>query len=308
MEEPAGLLDHIKNQLLCWLETDRGKDRVLLTDTFRPSMLACRDLESVRLLLSQQVYATEPTMRLTTRNIDWLITEAHKSYRGGFPNQRTRMDLELEWHGPYSVVEGRSVPCLFSSMDEATGCPGVYLWTVSYGDEELIFYVGKTDASFTKRLRTEFRSCRKRAWDWIADPEVRKARIGRPDCLDWIPDPEQFQRGVKAWVYKPLVGGRPDLEKWVANEAHFADCWNRFLQCLRIFIAPVAEGGGQVKDVETALMWAVWDHEDATRIEPGSEEYFLSNGRPIPKRLPYRFTVRSNSPVRFRGLGPVISG
>jgi hypothetical protein len=80
VEPPEERLEHIKSQLLSWLETDRGKDRMLLTDTFRPSMLACRDLESVRLLLSQQVYATKPSMRVTPTNIEWYIKEADKTF------------------------------------------------------------------------------------------------------------------------------------------------------------------------------------------------------------------------------------
>lgn len=217
------------------------------------------------------------------------------------------MNLDLRWHGPYSVIEGTTTPCLFTSATETTGCLGVYLWTVQSGDEDLVFYVGKTDVNFAHRLSTEFRSRRRRAWDWVDDPEMRRARIARPDCWDWVPDPEQLQRGVKKWVYEPRGWKKPNLALWAEHEARFQDCWRRFVETVRIFVAPMTGTRREIKDTETALMWAVWNHEDANRL-PGSDGYFLTNGAPIPRRLPYQYSIRSAAPVRFRGIGEVVSG
>lgn len=217
------------------------------------------------------------------------------------------MNLELRWYGPYSVIEGATMPYFFAAKSEIIDRPGVYLWTIPFDNEELVLYVGKTVESFSKRLWTEFRRRRGTAWNWIADPAVRKSRISRPDCWDWIPDPEQLQRGVKKWLYEPYGWMKPNLESWIEHESHFHSCWLRFLQIVRIFVAPITGTRREVRDTETALMWAVWDHEDANRPS-GVGRYFLTNGTPVPKRLPYRYSISINAPVRFRGLGEAVSG
>jgi hypothetical protein len=199
------------------------------------------------------------------------------------------MNIHLQWYGPYSVLEGTQLPYLFAPAVEPATSPGVYLWTIHYGGEELVHYVGKTEG--------KARTLGMRLWE-----EFGKRRPG----FGWVPDPEKLQRGIKEWVYQPHGVKKPNMAAWMKNESFFEECWQRFLQMLRIFVAPMPLDQAHIKDTETALMWAVWDYEDATWGKDQTE-YFLTNGPPIPTRLSYPYTIRMESPARFRGLGEAIS-
>jgi hypothetical protein len=198
------------------------------------------------------------------------------------------MNVLLQWHGPFSVVEGTNLPYLFDPANKPADHPGVYLWTIHSNGEEFVQYVGKTDVTLRGRLWTEFQPNRKPGWDWI-------------------PDPEELLRGHKVWLYEPKGVRKPHMEKWLKNEAFFKECWKRYLQLLRIFIAPMSPNKTEIRDTETALMWAVWDHEDANWDSEQQEDYFLTNGRPIPRRLSHPFNITMSTHARFRGLGEVIS-
>lgn len=198
------------------------------------------------------------------------------------------MNITLDWHGPFSVVKGTDLPLVFDASPTLIDRPGVYLWTINRDHEELVHYVGKTDRSFRTRLSEEF---------VLSKPE-----------LCWIPDIEKLQKGVKQWLYEPRSTRRPNADKWAENAQFLMDCRRRYLQAIRIFIAPMDCGRAEIKNTETALMWAIWDHEEAAWNSDEEIAYYLINGSPIPERLstPYKITMRSNS--RFRGLGDSISG
>ena len=214
------------------------------------------------------------------------------------------MNIQLRWRGPYSVIEGTKLPCLFTSEDAAIGRPGVYLWTVERHAEEMVFYVGKTDESFRKRLWTEFRAVRRKRWDWIADPQERIRGIRRPDCWDWTPDAKLLRKGVRRWTYQPLGSKKPYMPAWIEKESVVDAAWRGFLKTIRIFITPTMGAVRRRKDIETALTWAVSDHEGS--ICKTDDDYFLSC---TPARtLTYKYRIRSVAPVTFRGLSPVISG
>ncbi|MBX9580075.1 MAG: hypothetical protein K2X87_07165 [Gemmataceae bacterium] len=213
------------------------------------------------------------------------------------------MSFQFDWLGPFSVLEGASTPSVFTSDVEAARHPGVYLWTVPCGDEELVLYVGRTTRGLRMRLSEELRWRRKKAWDWFPDPHERRVRVRRPDCWDWIPDPVQLGQGVKVWLYEPWGWQEPDLVKWVADEPFHADRWRQYLQLLHVYISPMPGSSCQViKDAETALMWSVWDHEDVLRQPTTREGYFLTN-EAIPYRLPYEYQIRSSAANRIRGIG-----
>jgi hypothetical protein len=199
------------------------------------------------------------------------------------------MKIDLQWHGPFSLVQGATLPNLFDAANEPADCPGVYLWTVHSKGEELVHYVGKTDRSFRIRLGEEF----------AAD---------REEGCDWIPDVEKLRQGFKEWLYEPHGVRKPNLDKWAKNEAFFKKCWACYLETLRIFVAPMALDKKTIKDTETALMWALWDHEDTIWDAKNQKDYFLTNGRPIPARLSFPHTITMVTSLRFRGLPRVISG
>ncbi len=219
------------------------------------------------------------------------------------------MDITLHWHGPFSVVEGQTDQCLFSADPCIVRQCGVYLWTIPHIAEHLVAYVGKTDGAtgtFHRRLWTELRSRRSRAWEWIADPIERQARAARPDPWDWIPDVPKLRRGVKAWLYEPGGWAKPNLPAWEAGESRFRLAWRRYLSLLRVFVAPMDDQTQHIRATETALIRAVWDHETAlSQRKP--VRHFVQNVSE-PARLTYPYRVLSVAPVALRGITPVVEG
>ena len=197
------------------------------------------------------------------------------------------MDITLNWHGPFSVINGETDPRLFSADPCIVRQCGVYLWTIPRGAEHLVAYVGMTHGktvNFCKRLKQEL---------WIDWPEYFH-----------IPDVPKLKQDIKEWIYKPLSWGKiPDSEAWELGESQFRQAWQQYLRLLRVFVAPMADQPQQIRATETALIRAVWDHENATR--PETEEYFLQNVHE-PRRLTCTYRVRSVAPMALRGITPEI--
>ena len=197
-------------------------------------------------------------------------------------------EIHLQWHGPYSIVDGTGLPNLLTTDDEAARHPGVYLWTIPFNGEELIHYVGKAEQPLRVRAKQEFR--------------MKHGNRG------WIPDPDKLSNGIKEWVYAPHTMKKANEEAWAINPAYFTKCWDEYLKMLRVYIAPMPEYLADIRDAETALMWAVWDHENSRRDAASDPDYFfLTNGHPVPKRVVRSLSIRMSTPARFRGLGSTIS-
>ena len=63
--------------------------------------------------------------------------------------------LTLEFKGPFCWLGGDSVTSIFDAEVGRKG--GVYLWTVSIEQGELIYYVGQTGRAFSLRMLEHFR-------------------------------------------------------------------------------------------------------------------------------------------------------
>ena len=62
--------------------------------------------------------------------------------------------LTIEFYGPFSWTSTDDSTSVFKSSIAAK--LGVYLWTVSTSEGELIYYVGQTGRSFSVRMREHF--------------------------------------------------------------------------------------------------------------------------------------------------------
>ena len=63
--------------------------------------------------------------------------------------------MVVHFHGPYSWVDDKGVDCIATTDlgQEA----GLYLWTITLAEGELIYYVGQTGRSFRTRMLEHFK-------------------------------------------------------------------------------------------------------------------------------------------------------
>ena len=66
--------------------------------------------------------------------------------------------MENEYHvdfmGPFSWLGHEETSSIFEAP-EGKKC-GIYLWTVQFEESELVHYVGKTNRSFSQRMKEHF--------------------------------------------------------------------------------------------------------------------------------------------------------
>ena len=201
--------------------------------------------------------------------------------------------FHLNWHGPFSVIEGTNDPCVYSDRSEVGKQKGVYVWTIPVGDEYLVCYVGKAEnqKGLFSRLRTEFRKKHAKHCD--------------------IVDGELLLNGTRKQLYKPLDSkGKPDLVKWRVDPEGYTKHRDVFEQSVRLFIAPMQDDQKHIRFAEAALIHTVWDYEfDHWDIIPNDYDWYFLNmdDKNGPKRptAPYRITMSFPRGIRIRGFKKV---
>lgn len=66
------------------------------------------------------------------------------------PNPGPAMDLQVDFHGPFSALDEGGVRCLF--VEEIAKRSGIYLWTIHVEGERRLWYVGQTRRGFGQRM------------------------------------------------------------------------------------------------------------------------------------------------------------
>jgi len=84
----------------------------------------------------------------------------------------------VEFSGPYSWNGSAETTSIFDA--EISKNAGIYLWTVSYGDAELIYYVGETGRNFAIRMLEHFQEHCSGGYH-LYNPSL--FRLGQKECL-----------------------------------------------------------------------------------------------------------------------------
>lgn len=149
--------------------------------------------------------------------------------------------IELHFSGPYAWVSSPSVRVLRDS--EAARGPGIYLWTVPTAEGELVYYVGETGRSITKRM----------------DEHLSQQLSGGYRVYD----PDAFVRGVKDLLWRGVYGpgSESSVQGFVDRLPELAPALVRFVRLIRFHIAPTD-----------------CDKRTRQRIEAGLSAYLRSQG------------------------------
>jgi hypothetical protein len=183
----------------------------------------------------------------------------------------------IRFQGPFSWGLDKDIPSIFDA--EVGRESGVYLWTVSLPDGELIYYVGETGRSFAQRMLEHFKE---------------HSSGGYHLC-----SPEPFARGEKI----PLWPGRfdPDSKTSVADFLnHLKVLWPAIIELAkmyRFFLAPFNCDRRLRQRIEAAIANCLYE-------QAGIIGSFQERGvRYIPRRKDESpITVSFESPTKFLGL------
>ena len=142
------------------------------------------------------------------------------------------MSLSIQWFGPYSFLQEDNLFHNPLSLEK-----GVYLWTIQYQSEYLVYYVGQTGTSFALRNLQHIQS--------YLNGFYR------------IYDPEMFAKGEKVLIWggmwKPDRKDPKFMTEFLINYPQFAPKILSFVGIFRLFIAPI-DGNERVRErIEAAV-------------------------------------------------------
>ncbi len=139
------------------------------------------------------------------------------------------IEISLEFSGPFAW----SSPCVFDA--HVSSHAGIYLWTVSTPEGDLIYYVGETGRDFTTRLTEHLK-------DQLAG-------------MYRIYDPHLFLQGVKKPLWNGMFGRLRErgLSDFVAKLSELSPALIRYVQIIRFHLAPLECDDRFRKRIEAAL-------------------------------------------------------
>ena len=140
--------------------------------------------------------------------------------------------LSIQWYGPYNFIQNEN---LFTNPLSQRN--GVYLWTIPFENNYLVYYVGQTGASFAIRSFQHLQSYL--------------------NGLYRVYDPEKFAKGEKVLIWGGMW--KPDrkepkfMSEFLINYPQLAPKILIFIRLFRIFVAPV-DGNDRVRErIESAV-------------------------------------------------------
>jgi hypothetical protein len=175
--------------------------------------------------------------------------------------------MNLSFDGPYSWADASEAP-------EASEF-GIYLWTVPSQSGHLVYYVGETGVSFSKRLREHNR-----------DHCAAKHRIYKA---------AEFAQGRKVKLWHGVWNPGPDHkspEECLANSARLSKSIQEMLGVMQVFLAPLKTDERTRKRIEGAILRSLY-------AVPGT---FMLEGvsKPSPRKgleEPIECTITSPVPL-----------
>jgi hypothetical protein len=144
----------------------------------------------------------------------------------------SNQSLSVKWYGPYSFIQNESLFTNPLGQEK-----GVYLWTIPYGNNYLVYYVGQTGTSFAIRSFQHLQSYL--------------------NGLYRVYDPIKFAKGEKELIWGGMW--KPDrkepkvISEFLLNYRHLAPQIFDFIGLFRLFVAPV-EGDERIRErIEYAI-------------------------------------------------------
>jgi len=127
---------------------------------------------------------------------------------------------EIRWYGPFKFY-GTEDESIFTTKEAKQ--PGIYLWTVPFKTQYLVYYVGETGRSFAERFVEHTQSCL--------------------NGLYRIYNPSQFADGTKALVWdgmwKKQYSKPSRMLEFMNRYLELAPIIDKYLKQFGIFVAPL---------------------------------------------------------------------
>lgn len=164
------------------------------------------------------------------------------------------MNKEVErivtFQGPYCFFKNGDFPAIFSIPVENQ--KGVYIWTISVGDKELVHYIGITGRTFGERME-----------------EHIKGYLSGTDKYA-IFDPENLKKGRLVRVWDGLWRGA-EAEIFIKRYAILFPKILKLLKSFRIYVAPLEYDARLLERIEAALAGHLYAQEGSIGkiLEPG---------------------------------------
>ena len=133
----------------------------------------------------------------------------------------------IQWYGPHNFVQNEN---LFTNPLGKR--KGVYLWTIPFDNNYLVYYVGQTGTSFATR----------------SFQHIQNYLNG----LYRVYDPEKFSKGEKELIWGGMW--KPDrkepkvMSEFLLNYTQLAPKILDFINLFRLFVAPI-EGDERVREI-----------------------------------------------------------
>ena len=125
--------------------------------------------------------------------------------------------LTIEFYGPFSWTSTDDSTSVFKSSIAAK--LGVYLWTVSTSEGELIYYVGQTGRSFRVRMREHF--------------------VQQLSGMYMVYEPELFVQGKKQMAWQGMLarGQESRIPEYLERLPELLSAVRGFAKQMRFFIS-----------------------------------------------------------------------
>lgn len=83
------------------------------------------------------------------------------------------MEIEIQFHGPFHLRKSESENVLLNSISKEKG---LYLWTISFENKYLVYYVGETGVSFAFRTMEHIKNYLQGQYSLYEPKEFAKGR------------------------------------------------------------------------------------------------------------------------------------
>ena len=120
----------------------------------------------------------------------------------------------ISFRGPYGFLKSEKYPSIFKSSLKK----GIYIWTVLFGKNGLIHYIGMTKRQFKVRIMEHFKG-------------YLSGEYG-------IHDPEELQKGKSVLIWKGLWRGA-DIEDFIKQHNVLFPKLLSQIKLYKIYVAPL---------------------------------------------------------------------
>ncbi|MHC4091868.1 MAG: hypothetical protein ACYSVY_16645 [Planctomycetota bacterium] len=189
--------------------------------------------------------------------------------------------LRLQVHGPFGWLTGLDLPCVFDAP-EIDGA-GVYLWTVSFGTGELVYYVGESGL-FTRRFREHLFAHLGGVYRIYDTNSLRSGRIERV----W---PGMWQKD-----------GERSAGEFLSRRNELLPMVERQLRLMRLWLIPTDLPERHRKLVEAAIARTLREHPPPVGT---FQEDDIRYARRTSDESPFRFSIEGYA--RFLGLPDMLA-